>query len=116
MRVTSRVVCRESVNKNKTGTVMNLLEGDKPYYVAFDDGNIGEYSRKQLIEIDDITNSGYIDFKVGMSIYDTSYSMIGIIESIDSSKEEYKGFKVLFENGVRSDVILHEDFSFIVLE
>lgn len=116
MRLGDRVVCNMGINQGKTGTIMEIRESQNPYNVKFDDGSEGDYCRTQVYKIDDITNSGNIEFRVGMKVYDVTFNAVGDIVEEKSIDEETKSYSLRWENGDTSEYPLNEEYNFIVIE
>lgn len=104
MRLTSRVVVTNALNKGKTGTIMDFVGGSKNILVGFDDGTNGKFEKEELIEIDDISFEG---FSEGTKVYVSDFNRVGKIERIAEGQ-----YIVRWEDGSTAAVALNEEKDF----
>lgn len=112
MRITDRVICILGKNKSKTGTIIALKEGNKPYCIAFDDGTMEDCTKGQLLEIDDMPNCGNIEFEKGMKIYSSELDKIG--EVLECTNPYICTIKWL-DGSISSDISLDEEKDYILI-
>jgi len=116
MKELSRVIIIKGEYKNQLGTLMEIFEEGKPFGVKLDKGKFERFEKEVLLVIDDITNSGNIQFEKGMTIYDTQFEMKGKILEVKDFEEDIQVHKVGWEDGTTSEFTLNEEYNFIVLE
>ena len=114
MKVASRVVIIKGKDKGQTGAIVNYDEG--VVTVMLDSGYADEYRSDEMLEIDDISGIGNIQFKKGMKVYDAVMNMVGEIISEEKLDDGLIAYSIKFQNGMVLRLPLSEETNHIVIE
>jgi hypothetical protein len=114
MKIASRVVIIKGKDKGQTGAIVNYDEG--VVTVMLDSGYVDEYRSNEMLEIDDISGIGNIQFKKGMKVYDAVMNMVGEIISEEKLDDGLIAYSIKFQNGMVLRMPVDEETNYIVIE
>jgi len=115
----SRVVITNKEYQGETGTIYRYNKDELAVEVIPDyleEYGIIKCKCCDIIEIDDITDIGEIEYEVGMQVYDLPLNMICEILEVIKKEGEDTQYKVKYENGKIDTFPFIEEGTFIVKE